>query len=142
HAPNLRRAPGGRSITLSGTESEDQAAIRAVPTHADALVDADRSGVLGPDEQADGRDRPEQQAAEIAHPALRVALVPLRRVDPHLLHLHGRRRPSRRLGLEADRTVLHPEPRSSLVDLRARAPAKPFRIACQRIDADLFLVRG
>src|SRR5689334_13322715 len=79
---------------------KDQAAVRAVALHADSLVDADRGGVLGPDEQADGGDVAEEQSAEVTHPTLGKPLVPLRRVDPDLLHLHGRWRPRRGFRLE------------------------------------------
>src|SRR5262249_48504867 len=75
--------------------SEDQAAVGAVPLHADSLVDPDRRRVLRTHEQAHRRDALQKQTAEVAHAAFGIALVPLRRVDPDLLHLHGRRRPRR-----------------------------------------------
>ena len=62
-------------------------------------------------------------------------------IDPHLLELHGRRRPGRRLGLEQDHAVLHPEPRSPLLDLAARAPAEAVGVAAHRVDPELLLVR-
>src|SRR5207253_10200784 len=39
-------------------------------------------------------------------------------------------------------SVLHPEPRAPLVDLRPRAPAETLGIPPQRIDSDLLAVRG
>ena len=62
-------------------------------------------------------------------PRAAVALPPRRRIDPDLLELHCGRSPGRRLGLEQDRAVLHPEPRPSLLDLRPRAPAEALRVA-------------
>src|SRR5262249_18511080 len=122
--------------------SEDQAAVRAVPLHADSLVDPDRRRVLRTHEQAHRRDALQKQTAEVAHAAFGIALVPLRRVDPDLLHLHGRRRPRRRLRLEPNRAVLDPEPGPPLPDLRAGAPAETVRVPRERVDADLLLVRS
>src|SRR3954454_11100086 len=112
-----------------------------MPLHADALVDPDGEGVFGPDEQTDRRDAAEEQTAQIAHPSLRVASVPLRRVDPHLLHLDSRRSPRGRLGFEADRAVFGPQPGTPLLDLRTGPLEKAARIPRHRVDADLLLVR-
>src|SRR5205085_6767801 len=122
--------------------SENQAAVGDRAPHADPVVDPDRRRVLGPHEEADGGHAREEEAAEVAQAALRVALVPGHRVDPDLLELHRPRRPGRRLRLEEDHAVLLPEPRAPLVDLRPRAPAEALGVAAQRVDPDLLLVRG
>src|SRR4051812_43552558 len=44
-----------KKLHLSEDGLEDQAAVRAMPLHADALVDPDGGGVFGPDEQTDRR---------------------------------------------------------------------------------------
>src|SRR5581483_10273254 len=75
--------------------------------------------------------------------ALRIPAPACLRVDPHLLELHRARRPRRRLRLEEDDAVLvEPDPRPALLDLRARTPAEALRIAAERVDPDLLLVRG
>jgi len=74
----------------------------------------------------------------VAQRAGRVAPAPHRRVDPHLLELDRLGRPCGCLRLEAERPVLEPEPRTSLLDLGPRPPAKPARVATQRIDQFLF----
>src|SRR5439155_2676023 len=91
---------------------------------------------------AHGRDVAKEQPAEIPQRAIRVAAFPRSRVDPDLLELHRRRRPRRRLGLEADHAVLQPDPRARLLDLRPRPPTEALRVAPQRIDPDLLVVRG
>src|SRR5207245_7312662 len=98
--------------------------------------------VLRSDEETDRRRAHEQRPAEVAHPALGVAAVPPRRVDPDLLDLDRRGRPRRRLRLEEDDAVLLPEPGAALLDLRPRAPAKAVRVALQGVDPDLLAVRG
>jgi predicted GNAT family acetyltransferase len=59
---------------------------------------------------------------QLEHPANRLG------IGPHLLHLHGRLGPRRRLGLEQDRVVLEPEPRAALLDLGGRPAPKADRI--------------
>src|SRR5580765_6589326 len=120
---------------------KDEAAIRDRVAHADVLVDADRRRVLGADEQADRRHALQEQAAEVAHSPLGVTKASHARVDPDLLELHGRRRPGGRLGLEADRAVLQPDPRAPVIDLHARSPAEALRVALERVDAELLAMR-
>src|SRR2546422_230103 len=135
-----------RRVTLhhpfGWAKSEDERAIRPGAQHSDCLVDPDRRPVLRPDEEADRWHLLQQQPAEIPHPALGVALVPRRRVDPHLLHLDGAGGPGGCLCLEEDRAALDPQPRATLLDLRPRTPAEAVRVAGHRIDPDLLLVRG
>src|SRR5207244_8744659 len=83
----------------------------------------------------------EQAPAEVAQAPFGVAEVARLRVDPHLLQLHGARRPRRGLGLEEDRAVLLPEPGAALVDLDTRAPAEALRIPLEGVDSDLLPVR-
>src|SRR5712691_12694367 len=145
HKPRAPVPPSGRARGRErrrGGASKDQAAVGAVPLHPDCLVDPDRGGVLRADEETHSRHLLEEKPAEVAHPALCVALVAHGRIDPHLLDLHGRRRPRRRLGLEEDPAALDPDPGATLLDLRARPPAEPVRVARHRVDADLLLVRG
>src|SRR6185436_795548 len=129
-------------LPLSGLFlDENEAAVGDRVPHADVLVHPDRRRVLGPHEEADGRHALEQQAAEVAHAALRVAAAADRRVDPHLLELHRGGRPGRGLGLEEDRPALAPEPRAAVLDLRPRAPAEALGIARERIDPELLAMR-
>src|SRR5689334_819607 len=93
HAASVRLRLSPAQPPALAARSKDEASVRAVAVHADPFVDADRRGVLGADEEADGRNLPQEQAAEVAHPALRVAPVAFRRIDPDLLHLHGGRSP-------------------------------------------------
>src|SRR6266545_4304885 len=88
--------------------SKDEAAVGAAPLHADCLVDSNCRRVLRTHEETDRRHLCQQQAAEVTHPALRVALVSRGRIDPYLLHLHRGGRPGRGLGLEEDRAALDP----------------------------------
>ena len=75
-------------------------------------------------------------------PARAVAPPAHLRIDPDLLHLDRGRRPGGGLCLEEDHAVLEPEPRAAVDDLGLRPPAEPVRIAEQRVDAELVLVRG
>ena len=128
--PRVSRPP--RAVRRLRTE--DAAVVEDVP-HADRLVEADRGLVLAADEQRHGRRALEQQPDQVAQRARRVPPAAGRRVDPHLLQLHGARRPGRGLGLEQDDAVLDPRPRALLVDLRRRPPAKAVVAARQRVDA-------
>src|SRR5688572_5791247 len=96
--------------------------------HPDAVVERDRGLVVGTDEEADGRHALEQQADQVAQPSAPVPPATRLGIGPHLLQLHRLRRPGRRLGLEEDDTVLLPEPRAPLLDLRPRAPAEAVRV--------------
>src|SRR5207302_10409144 len=93
-------------------------------------------------EEGDRRGRPEQEPAEVAHAAAAVALAAHLRVDPHLLDLHDLRRPGGGLRLEPNHAVLEPEPRASVFDLGAGAPAEAVAIALERVDAELLGVCG
>ena len=106
--------------------SEQHASVAPLAAHADLLVDVNRGGVLGADEETDRR-RPEQQpAAEVAQRPLCIAAVPRAGIDPDLLELDGARRPRRGFGLEQDPAVLRPQPGAAVVDLRPRPPPEPF----------------
>src|SRR5688572_602066 len=120
---------------------EDHAAVVEHVAHADAAVQPERCRVLRPHEQAHGGGPLEQEPAEVTQRSVRVAVSPGFRVDPHLLELNGGRRPRRRLRLEQDHTVFEPDPRAAVLDLCAGSPAKAFRVACKRVDAELLLVR-
>src|SRR5205807_1781567 len=109
--------------------------------HADRVVEAQGRVVLGPDEETHGRDLLEQPAAEVAQRTAREATPAGLRVDPHLLQLHRRGGPRRRLRLEADHAVLGPEPGAPFLDLLPRAPAETVGVALERVDSDLFTVR-
>src|SRR6185436_16058960 len=109
--------------------------------HPDRLVQADRRRVLGADEETHGRDDFEEFTAEVGESSRCVAEAAHRRIHPHLLELHRRGRPRRRLGLEEDDTVLLPEPRSLLLDLAARTPAEAVGVPAQRVEPELLLVR-
>ncbi len=56
--------------------------------------------------------------------------------------MHRLRCPRGRLCLEEDDPVLLPEPGALLLDLAARTPAKAVRVAAERIEPELLLVRG
>src|SRR5262245_33429977 len=110
-SPRARAPPSARPRTPAPERrppSGDQTPVRAAALHANRLVDAEGGCVLRPDEEADRRHTLEQKPAEVAHPPLGELAVAHRRVNPHLLDLHGRRRPRRRLGLEQDRPVVDP----------------------------------
>src|SRR5206468_2468834 len=113
-----------RSDSAVARSSEDERAVRDRPPHADPVVDAYRHVVLWPNEEADRRHALEERPAEIPHRALRIAAVPHLGIDPHLLQLHRGGRPGRRLRLEADHVLLHPDPRAAFLDLRPGAPAE------------------
>src|SRR5262245_41477999 len=120
---------------------EDEAPVRDRPAHADPLVDAHRRLVVGAHEETDSRDGVEQAPAEVTHAALGVPSPASGRVDPDLLELDDLWRPGRGLRLEQDRSVLGPDPGSTLRDLRPGAPAEALGIAPEGIETDLFLVR-
>src|SRR5687768_11986467 len=94
---------------------EEQRAVCPGALHADGLVHPDRRRVLRPHGQADARRPLEQQPAEVAHPAPRVAAPAGARIYPDLLDLHGAGRPRRGLRLEPDHAVLQPEPGAALL---------------------------
>jgi hypothetical protein len=108
--------------------------------HADRLDRTDRRIVLGTDEEANGRDAFEEEPAQIGEPARTVAAAAHLRVYPHLLELHGVRRPRRCLGLEENHPVLDPS-HERRPRLRARPPPEAVGIAAKGIDAELHLVR-
>ena len=96
--------------------------------------------VLGADEEADGGTRPSSRT-QIGEATRTVPLPPCSGIDPHLLELHRRGRPGRRLGLEEDDPVLGPEPRAPFLDLGAGAPPEAFGITTKRVDPDLQLAQ-
>src|SRR5215210_6221625 len=94
--------------TGRGAGSKEEAPVQARASHADRVVEANGGLVLAAHEQAYRRRPFEEPTAEVAKPALRIAVAPGLGIDPHLLELDSSRRPCRRLGLEEDRAALFP----------------------------------
>src|SRR5947199_7145496 len=80
--------------------SEEDRPVAADAVHPDRLVEADGREIVGSDEERHHRSGLEQEPAEVAHPAVAVALPAHLGVDPDLLDLHRLRRPGGGLGLE------------------------------------------